>query len=149
MSKEFIEKEIEKVFKSYPSPLNMAMTAAWVLGNLKGQHLRVLDVKTHSTLADYYVLASSNNPTQANAMVDEIARIAKKHGLNVLSIEGRHSTDWVLIDLGPIIVHIFSENERSNYNLDGLYKDAKSVEIPEEYYFSTPESVEEDEEGYF
>jgi ribosome-associated protein len=149
MAKEFVDKEVEKVFNSYPHPLNIAMSATWILGNHKGQNLKVLDVKTHSTLADYYVIASSNNPTQANAMVDEIGRVVKKHGVSVLSVEGRHSTDWVLIDLGLVIVHIFSENERSNYNLDGLYKDAKSIEIPEEFYFSTPESVPEDEGGFF
>jgi ribosome-associated protein len=149
MTKEFIEKEVEKVFKSYPQPLNMAMVSAWILGNLKGQALKVLDVKDHSTLADYYVLASATNPTQASAMVDEIGRIARKQGVSVLSVEGRNSADWVLIDLGQVIVHIFSEKDRSVYNLDGLYKDAKSVQIPEEYYFSTPESVPEDEGGGF
>lgn len=149
MSKEFIEKEAEKVFKSYPHPLNIAMTSAWILGNLKGQNLKVLDVQKHSTLADYYVLASSTNPVQAGSMVDEVGRIAKKNGVSVLSVEGKNSSDWVLIDLGPVIVHIFSEHVRDVYNLDGLYLDAKIMPIPEEFYFSTPESVPEDDEGSF
>ena len=146
MSREFTEKEVEKVLKSYPKPLNVAMAATWVLGNLKGENLKVLDVSKHSTLADYYVLASSTNPTQSGSMVDEIARIAKKNGISVLSIEGKGSSDWVLIDLGEVIVHIFSETVRDVYNLDSLYSDAQVMPIPEEYYFSTPESVTEDEE---
>lgn len=149
MSKEFIEKEVEKVFKSYDHPLNIAMAAAWILGNLKGQNLKVLDVQKHSTLADFYVLASSTNPVQAASMVDEIGRISKKNGISVLSVEGKNSSDWVLIDLGQVIVHIFSENVRDVYNLDGLYLDAKIMPIPEEFYFSTPESVPDDEEGSF
>ncbi len=149
MSREFIEQEVQKVWSSYPHPLNIAMSAAWVLGNLKGQNLKVLEVKNRSTLADYYVLASSTNPIQASSMADEIGRISKKNEVPVLSVEGRHSSDWVLIDLGIVIVHIFSENVRDVYNLDGLYHDAKIMPIPEEFYFSTPDSVPDDEEGTF
>jgi len=125
------------------------MAATWILGNLKGENLKVLDVQKHSTLADYYVLASSTNPTQAASMVDEIGRISKKNGVSVLSVEGKNSSDWVLIDLGQVIVHIFAENVRDVYNLDGLYLDAKIMPIPEEYYFSTPESVPDEDEGSF
>ena len=149
MSREFIEKEVQKVWNNYPHPLNIAMSAAWVLGNLKGQNLKVLEVKNHSTLADYYVLASSTNPVQSASMADEIGRVSKKNGVPVLSVEGKNMSDWVLIDLGEVIVHIFSENVRDVYNLDGLYLDAKVMPIPDEFYFSTPDSVPDDEEGTF
>jgi ribosome-associated protein len=148
MSSEYIDKEVDKVMKGFPTPLNLAMSCAWILGNFKGKNLKVIDVRKKSTLADYFVLASSTNHTQAQSMADEIGRQARKHHSQVLSVEGKGSADWILIDLGIVIIHVFSDHARDIFNLDHLYADSATVEIPQEYYTSTP-SVEEDEGGRF
>ncbi len=145
MSSEYINREVEKIIsnKDYKFPQNLAMTSAWILANFKGINLKVLDVHEQSTLADYFVIGSATNITQAKAMADEILRQFKKHGYKSISKEGLNDTDWILLDLGDVIVHIFLETSRFVYNLDELWAEAKSIEIPQSYYFSSPEVSEE------
>ena len=143
MSREYVKKEVEAILsdKSFEAPLNLAMATAWIMGNFKGLNLKVLDLRKASSIADYFVIASAGNPTQAAAMAEEIAFQMRGLGIEALSREGlKHSTDWILLDYGDVIVHVFHEPARTIYDLDLLYKNALSVEIPESYYFSTPES---------
>ena len=72
MSKEYIEKHVNEIMgdKSITFPKTMAMASAWILGNLKGVNLKVLDVSRSSSLSDYFVLCSASNLTQAQSMAD-------------------------------------------------------------------------------
>jgi len=142
MSKEYIEKEVDKIIDSgdYKVPLNFAMAGTWILGNLKGVNLKVLDVKKTSSLADFFVIASATNTTQAKAMADEIIVQLKRRGGTTISKEGFNDTDWILIDFGDVIFHIFQEMSRDVYDLENLWRDAKPVRIPDEFYFSTNEA---------
>ena len=117
----------------------MAMASAWILGNLKGINLKVLNVSESNSLTDFYILASATNPIQAKSMADEIVYQLKQHGLETRSKEGFNDSDWVLIDLGDIIVHIFLEASRSLYDLEGLWKGSENVSIPQDYYFAADE----------
>lgn len=146
MSNEFIDKNVTEIFnnKEFHFPLNSAMAAAWILGNLKGINLKVYDVRKISSLGDYYVMASATNIRQAHAMAEVVGAQLKKHGLKVLSTEGKADSDWILLDLGDIIVHIFLEVSRGNYNLETLWDDAVQVEIPNAYYFSDERSDSDD-----
>lgn len=156
MSREFITKEVTKIFKdeSLEYPLNMAMSAAWILGNYKGINLKILDVSKTSSLADFFVLGSATNITAAKAMADEIAVQMRELGHETISREGFTDTDWILIDFGDVIVHIFQETTRSVYDLDNLWSGAKSVEIPQSYYFSSDDegqnnNDQSDDRGFF
>ena len=143
MSRDYVTKEVEAIFKdpNFESPLNVAMASAWIMGNFKGINLKVLDLRNKSSIADFFVLGSAGNPTQAAAMSEEISFQMRNLGIEALSREGlKQSTDWILLDYGDVIVHVFHEPARLVYDLDLLYKNALSVEIPESYYFSTPES---------
>ncbi len=142
MSKEFVDKEIDKIIKDeeLTFPKNMAMAAAWLLGNLKGINLKIFDVSHTSSLSDYYVLASASNTTQASAMAEDVIRSLKRHGMNFLSKEGVNGSDWILLDAGDIIVHIFLEAAREVYGLEGLWLEAKPVAIPQSYYFSNEDA---------
>lgn len=142
MSQEFISKEVTKIVEGndYEYPLNLAMGAAWICGNFKGHNLKVLKVAGMSSLADYFVLASASNVTQAKAMAEAVLVELKKHGAKSLSKEGMPQTDWMLLDLGDIIVHIFLDISREVYDLDGLWRDAQIMEIPQEYYYSSDEA---------
>ena len=143
MSREYVTKEVQAIFKdsNFPEPLNLAMASAWIMGNFKGINLKVLDMKDKSGIADLFVLGSASNPTQAAAMAEEISFQMRNLGIEAISREGlKHSTDWILLDYGDVIIHIFHEPARLVYDLDLLYKNAISIEIPESYYFSTPES---------
>lgn len=155
MSGEYVNKEIGKIIKdsSLEFPLNLAMAAAWICGNLKGINLKILNTKKTSSLSDYFVIASATNSTQAAAMAEDIMVQLKSHGCTVRSREGLSGSDWILIDFGDIIVHIFLETARDVYSLESLWKEAIPVHIPQEYYFSSEEaenaSKRPDDRGFF
>lgn len=155
MSREYITKEFSKIVndKSFEAPLNKAMAIAWIMGNFKGINLKVLDLREVSTIADIFVIGSAGNPTQANAMAEEISTQMRLLGDEALSREGlKYSTDWILLDYSDIIVHVFTEAARNVYDLDHLYKNAVSLPIPDTYYFETPAGEINpvgDDKGYF
>lgn len=142
MSQEFVTVEVDKIVKdeTYEYPLNMAMAAAWILGNLKGINLKVFNVSKSSSLSDFYVLASASNSTQARSMADAIQKNLTRNGMNFISKEGVSESDWILLDGGDIIVHIFQESARDVYELESVWKDATSVKIPNDYYFSSDDA---------
>jgi ribosome-associated protein len=152
---DFVTQEVEKIVNDteFDFPQNMAMAAAWILGNLKGVNLKILNTKKSSSLSDYYILASANNNIQARSMADAITTQLRSHGCKVLSKEGLDDADWILLDLGDIIVHIFLETSRSAYNLDEVWSSGEVIEIPQSYYFSSEEGevigATKDDKGYF
>ena len=144
MSRDYITAEVKKIIedKNLEAPMNYAMAAAWVMGNFKGINLKVLDLRKTSTIADFFTIGSASNPTQMSAMAEEISHQMREAGVEALSREGlKHSTDWILLDYGDVMIHVFSESARTVYDLDNLYKGAVSVDIPDSYYFATPDSV--------
>lgn len=156
MSREYVTKEVTAIIndKNFEAPLNIAMAAAWIMGNFKGINLKVLDLNKTSGIADFFVIGSAGNPMQAAAMAEEISHQMRLHGFEAISKEGlKASTDWILLDYGDVIIHVFHEPARMVYDLDSLYKNAISLEIPESYYFSTPESERrggsDDDRNYF
>ena len=149
----YLSNEVEKIFndKSLEFPLNMAMTSTWILGNLKGINLKILSVAKSSSLAYYYVLASASNSTQMRSMADQISKQLGRFEVEIKSKEGFCNADWLLMDCGDIIIHIFLESSRETYDLDNLWRDAKNIEIPSSYYFSFDgeEAPEPDTKDYF
>lgn len=142
MSNPFVLKEVEKIIASETAPQNTALAVAWIIAHFKGINIKILDSKETSSLCDYNILASAENSIQARAMVDEIVKTMRKLGLEVLSQEGLAQSEWVLLDLGEIIVHIFQEVCRDTYDLDTLWANQPQVKIPQEYYFGqAPEEV--------
>lgn len=141
MNNEFLERETSKIYQDekFQFPLNLAMVSAWIMGNFKGTNLKIYNVEKSSSLTDYYVICSAQNMNQARAIADTISMFTKNQGEKVLSFEGKNESDWLLLDLKNVIVHIFLENARDKYALDELYKNASAVSIPESYYFSGPE----------
>lgn len=144
MNRDYVNKEVAEIIgdKNLEAPLNLAMATAWIMGNFKGLNLKILDLRKVSGISDYFVIASASNPTQASAMAEEISHQMRANGVEALSREGlKTNTDWILLDYGDIIVHVFHEPSRTVYDLEHLYKNALSIDIPESYYFSTPESA--------
>jgi ribosome-associated protein len=138
MANEYINNEVNKVMtnSSFEFPLNHAMASVWILANFKGENLKIFDLKNSSALVDYSVLATAQNPTQARAMVDEISLNLKNHGAHIVSYEGYESADWILLDTGDVMIHVFTGPARDVYDLDMIYAKNSQVRIPEEFYFS-------------
>lgn len=104
----------------------------------KAFDVRVLEIRELSSIADYLVLATGRSDKQAQAIADSVKQGLKKYG-KALDIEGLKEGNWIVIDYGDVIVHIFHEELRRYYNLDELWSRAPSLEIPEEYLWEGKE----------
>lgn len=151
---EYVQNEVNKVISNpaFQFPLNHAMASAWIMANFKGDNLKVFDMRKSTSLCDYAILATAQNLTQARAMADEIAQNLQQLGAKIVSFEGYESADWILLDTGDIMVHVFNGPARDVYDLDLIYAKNQQVKIPEEFYFGKPTTVsteKADLKGYF
>jgi ribosome-associated protein len=94
----------------------------------QAKDIRVLDLRGVTDFADCFVLASGANTRQIQAIADEVELQLKKLGERPTSVEGYHNAEWILMDYGDYLVHIFSEKARAYYDLERLWRDAKPVE---------------------
>jgi len=92
--------------------------------------IRVLDLREIATFTDYFVLCNGRNARQNQAISDEIVRQLKQIGEQPASIEGYENAEWILVDYGDFVIHIFSPQARLYYDLDRLWRDARPVEAP-------------------
>ncbi|GCF92319.1 ribosomal silencing factor RsfS [Enterococcus florum] len=83
-----------------------------------------LNVSEVSLLADYFMICSANSDRQINAIVETIVEKEEEQQVEIKRIEGKDGGKWVLIDMGDLIVHVFSNSEREFYNLEKLWSDA-------------------------
>ena len=98
----------------------------------------ILQVAPLTSVADYLVIGSADSDRQASAIADHIDGILSRSGSKPLSIEGTRSSQWVLMDFGDVIVHIFRQNVRKHYALERLWADAKRIAIPDELSATQP-----------
>lgn len=81
-----------------------------------------------TSFADYFVVCTGTNSRQIQAIADEVQSSLKKQGEHASSIEGYQNAEWVLMDYGDYLVHVFSEKARMYYDLERLWRDAKLVD---------------------
>lgn len=91
-----------------------------LLEDKKAIELITLDIKEQSTLADYFIIVSGTSNTHIKALADNVEVELKKEDVYPNKIEG-YNSEWILMDYGDIVIHIFTESERQNYNLEELY----------------------------
>src|SRR6188768_261541 len=97
----------------------------------KAVNLIALDLRDIASFTEFFVIASGTNQRQVQAIADEINEQLKKQlGTRPVRIEGYNSAEWVLLDYGDFIVHIFNGEARDFYDLARLWRDARKVEIP-------------------
>ncbi len=117
-------------------------TAVTNLYKKKGKEIRVLKVDDITVMADYFVICSGTSNTQIKALAGEVEFQLGEMGIEPLHTEGYGSSDWVLLDYGSVIVHVFYRDTREHYNLERLWADG--IEIPFTDYV-TPEEDDDDE----
>lgn len=98
------------------------------LEDLKAQDIKVFNTTDLTGLFDRVIIASGTSNRQTRAIASHVAEQAKKHGLNVIASEGEDTGEWVLIDLGDIVVHCMQPAIRSYYNLEEIWG-AKPVRV--------------------
>ncbi len=95
----------------------------------KALDIRVLDVHEITTMADFFVICSSESDPQTKAIVDHIRDTLRDEGLRPAHIEGYQHLNWVLMDYMEILVHVFHKDARSYYGIERLWADAKAVPV--------------------
>ncbi|MFY9708925.1 MAG: ribosome silencing factor [Candidatus Cybelea sp.] len=87
----------------------------------KGESFTTLDVGARTILADTFAIVTGRSKIQTRAIADAIVESAKGHGYRVSRVEGYADGSWILIDLGDVIVHVFTPEQRDFYNLERLW----------------------------
>jgi ribosome-associated protein len=108
--------------------LQVAKDAANALDQKFGKDIKILNIGSISTITDYFIITEASNPNQVQAMVSGVEEALDKHKMSVRHIEGMQRSDWVLMDYGDIIVHIFNSESRAFYDLERTWNDAPQVE---------------------
>lgn len=105
----------------------LAKAAYEALDDKLGQDIRILDIHEISVLADYFLIAHGNNSSQVQALIDSVDEKLSKMGYPAGKVEGKRDGNWILIDFGRIIVHVFSKDARLFYDLERIWADGKAV----------------------
>ncbi len=121
-----------------PPPSSLASDAARELAiaiaiaalNKKAVGLEVLDVAGKIDYADFLVLMTGRSDRQVQALAQGIEEALRDKGKRPLSVEGLPHASWVLMDYGDVVVHVFQDDARSSYDLDGLWMDARRLPVP-------------------
>ena len=101
-------------------------------GDKKALDIVVLDLREIASFTDYFIIASGTNVRQVQAVADEVVEKLKKQGTRAARVEGYKTAEWVLVDYGDFILHIFEDKARQFYDLERLWRDAKRVPVPAE-----------------
>ena len=105
----------------------LAKIAIAALEDKKAEDVRVIDIADVSVLADYFIIASGNNRTQVQAMADEVEQRLGRSGAVPRQVEGYQAANWVLLDFGDVIIHIFDAQNRLFYDLERIWKDGTQI----------------------
>ena len=119
---------------SAPSPAELderVRLALHAAGEKKAHDLVVLDLREVASFTDYFVIASGTNVRQVQAVADAVQeQLRKQLGVKPARVEGYNSAEWVLLDYGDFIFHVFEEKSRRFYDLERLWRDAARVPLP-------------------
>ncbi len=96
-----------------------------LLEDKKALDMKILDIQEQTTIADYFIIVSGTSNTHIKALADNVEIELKKENIYPNKIEG-YNTEWILLDYSDIVVHIFTQKERQNYNLEELYNRNKA-----------------------
>ncbi len=98
----------------------------------KALDVQVLHVAPLTSIADYLVIGSAESDRQTRAIADSVVDALSRVNQRPLSLEGTTSGQWVLIDFGDVVAHVFRQDARSHYALERLWSDARNIPIPDE-----------------
>lgn len=102
--------------------------AILALEDKKAEDIRIIDISEVSVIADYFIIANGNNVSQIQAMADEVEEKLYKAGCPLKQKEGYTNANWVLLDFGDIIIHIFDKENRLFYDLERIWRDGVLID---------------------
>jgi len=92
-----------------------------------GYDVVILDVSEVSIMAEYFMIATANSPSQLKAITDAVDMELHKLGVTLRHSEGVQSARWILLDFGGIVIHLFCKEDREYYRLERIWGDAKEI----------------------
>lgn len=104
-----------------PSVPDLLANVHAAVEELKGKEIVEIDVRGKSSVADFMVIASGTSTRHVKSIADEVVRFSKKLGVMPLGVEGEREAEWVLVDLGDVIVHVMLPRVREFYALERLW----------------------------
>ncbi len=121
--------ELRTPFSELDETAKLALTCA---SEKKAINIAALDLRDIASFTEFFLITSGTNQRQVQAISDEINEQLKKQlSTKPVRVEGYNSAEWILMDYGDFIIHIFEQKAREFYDLERLWRDAKKVEIPE------------------
>ena len=109
------------------------LAALHAAGEKKAIEPVVLDLRDIASFTDYFVIVSGANERQVQAISDAIYENLKKAGHAAARVEGYKTAEWILLDYGDFVVHVFEQKARKFYDLERLWRESKRVELPAEF----------------
>ena len=98
---------------------------AALLDDAKAIDIKVMDVRNISSIADYMIIATGTSSRHVSSIADKIERGMREEGIRAWGTEGQETGEWVLVDFGDVVLHLFSPDRRSYYRLEDLWSKAK------------------------
>ncbi|MBE5862189.1 MAG: ribosome silencing factor [Lachnospiraceae bacterium] len=111
--------------------IQMAKLAIQAMEDKKAEDIKVIDISEVSVIADYFLIAGGTNPNQIRAMCDNVQEVLGRAGFDCRQIEGYDTANWVLMDFGDVIVHIFDKENRLLFDLERIWRDGKIMNAEE------------------
>ena len=105
----------------------MTKLAIEALEDKKAEDISIIDISEVSVLADYFLIASGNSKNQVQALIDNVEEKLGQAGITPKNIEGYQTGNWVLMDYGDLIVHVFDRQNRLFYDLERIWRDGKKI----------------------
>jgi ribosome-associated protein len=102
-------------------PTGLARVAVDALEDMKGTDIRVLDVKKLTTVTDWMIVATGTSSRHVKSLADNVVRMAKEGGVRPRGAQGMEMGEWVLVDLGEVVVHVMQAQTRAFYQLEKLW----------------------------
>lgn len=106
------------------------MTTLHAAAEKKAIETVVLDLREIASFTDYFVITSGANERQVQAISDEVFETMKKAGTPAARVEGYKTAEWILLDFGDFVFHVFDEKARKFYDLERLWRDSRRVVLP-------------------
>ena len=100
---------------------NIKKNALSALEDIKAFDIVSIDIRKQASIADYIIIASASSSRQAKALAENVRDTMQKINIPLIGIEGRSGSEWVLVDLGDIIIHIMTPSTRLHFNLEELW----------------------------
>lgn len=114
----------------------LACTIASVLDEKLAENIKILYVEEQTVLCSYFIICEGRATTHVKALADELEDKLKNASSAPLHIEGMEEGNWVVLDFGSVIVHIFDKKDREFYNLEKLWRDGKEIPLEDALKFN-------------